>query len=65
MKPIDPTEISGFMDGELDPDREKEIRNAMTENESLRREYEKLISFDAEVNYLRLKAKAFMKADLD
>jgi len=48
MKPIDPTEISGFMDGELDSEREKEIRQAMTEDASLRLEYEKLSRLDAE-----------------
>ena len=47
MKPIDPTEISMMIDGELDPEREKIVCQAITEDESLRREYENLISLDS------------------
>jgi len=51
MKPIDPIEISRMIDGELNPEREKEIHSALTEDESLRREYENLISLDSALKF--------------
>jgi|GEM_PF-1097445 len=49
MKPIDPTEISAFLDGELSPEDAERVRHAIAEDSSLRCEYEKLVALDAEL----------------
>ena len=53
MKPIDPMELSALLDGELSPERADQVRRAIAEDESLRREYEELAALDAD-----LKARA-------
>jgi hypothetical protein len=46
MKPISPEEISALFDGELMPDRTEEVRQAMAEDERLRRIYEQMAETD-------------------
>jgi anti-sigma factor RsiW len=48
MKPIDPAEISGLLDGELSPARADEVRQAIAENAALRQLHDTLVSLDLE-----------------
>jgi anti-sigma factor RsiW len=48
MNPVDPIEISGLIDGELSADRSQAVRNAIEEDDSLRREFEQLSAFHEE-----------------
>ncbi len=49
MKPIDRTEISAMLDGELSPQRADLVRRALAEDDALRREYEQLAALDADL----------------
>jgi anti-sigma factor RsiW len=42
MKPVDPAEVSALLDGELSPNRAKEVRCAIAEDSELRRVHEEL-----------------------
>ena len=42
MKPVDPAEISALLDGELSPERTKQVRRAIAENSELRCVFENL-----------------------
>jgi len=57
MKPIDRTEISALLDGELSPQRADLVRRALAEDDALRREYEQLAALDAD---LKAHAQAMM-----
>ena len=46
MKPIEPTELSGYLDGELEPDRLREVEAALARDSSLRADYEALANAD-------------------
>jgi anti-sigma factor RsiW len=46
MKPIEPTELSGYLDGELAPDRLREVEAALARDSSLRADYEVLANAD-------------------
>ncbi len=48
MKPIDPEELSAFLDGELPPPRAEAVRRALEEDPALREEYETLVALDSE-----------------
>lgn len=48
MKPIDPAEISGLLDGELSPARADEVRQAIAENSALRQLHDSLVALDVE-----------------
>lgn len=47
MKPIDPAEFSAYLDGELDPQRARELEEAMQRDSALRAEFERLGALDA------------------
>ena len=47
MKPIDPAELSGLLDGELAPEREAEVRRALASDPKLAAEFERLRGFDS------------------
>lgn len=47
MKPVDPAELSGLMDGELTPQRAAEVRRAIAQDESLRQTYQQMTALDA------------------
>lgn len=47
MKPIDAAELSGLMDGELDPNRAAEVRKAIEEDPALQQEWARLSQLDA------------------
>jgi anti-sigma factor RsiW len=49
MKPIDPAEVSALVDGELPPDRAKEVRLAIADDQSLHRVYRELLAMDADL----------------
>ncbi len=57
MKPIDRTEISAMLDGELSPERADLVRRALAEDDALRREYEQLAALHAD---LKAHAQAVM-----
>ena len=59
MKPVERMELSALMDGELSPERADQVRRAIAQDESLRREYEELAALDAD---LRARAQAAMFA---
>ncbi|MHC4407178.1 MAG: anti-sigma factor [Planctomycetota bacterium] len=42
MKPVDPAELSAFLDGELSPERAEQVRCAIAEDSELRRVFEEL-----------------------
>jgi hypothetical protein len=46
MKPVSREEISAIFDGELTPDRAKEVRHAIVENEQLRRIHDQMAETD-------------------
>lgn len=46
MQPIDPAELSAFLDGELPAERAQEVRDALASDPSLRQAYEKLAALD-------------------
>ncbi len=48
MKPIDPSEISTLLDGELSKEREEQVRRAIAEDPVLQREYELLAGLHTE-----------------
>jgi anti-sigma factor RsiW len=48
MRPIDPAELSGYLDGELPAARAEEVRVALARDPVLRQSYEQLIALDAE-----------------
>lgn len=48
MQPIDPAELSAYLDGELSGERAQEIRAALEKDPALRRSFEALASMDAE-----------------
>ena len=45
-RPVEPHELSGLLDGELDAQRAAEVRRAMEENAELRAEYDRLCMLD-------------------
>ena len=47
MRPIEPAELSAFIDGELDAERTSEVRAALASDEALRARYESLAHADA------------------
>ncbi|HEY6456849.1 MAG TPA: hypothetical protein VIY90_16360 [Steroidobacteraceae bacterium] len=47
MKPIDPVELSGFIDGEMTEERSQEIRQLAANTQSLREELESLSRTDS------------------
>jgi len=49
MRPIDPAEISALIDGELPPERAREVRRAIAQEASLRRVYEQLVRLDTDL----------------
>lgn len=46
MNPVDPIELSGYMDGELDPARALEVASALDLDQRLQAEFELLASLD-------------------
>ena len=48
MRPIDPAELSALLDGELSVERAGQVRRAIAEDETLRREYEEIAALDVE-----------------
>jgi anti-sigma factor RsiW len=48
MRPIDPAELSAYLDGELSEERAAEIRLALSRDASLRQSYERLAALDAD-----------------
>ena len=46
MKPIEPAELSAYMDGELDPARAREVETALESSPALRGELNRLVSAD-------------------
>ena len=42
MKPVDPTEVSALLDGELSPERAEQVRCAIAEDSELRRVFDEL-----------------------
>jgi anti-sigma factor RsiW len=48
MLPIDPAELSAFLDGELSASRAEEVRAALVRDPVLRRSYELLVARDAD-----------------
>ena len=46
MKPIEPAELSAYMDGELDPARAQEVEAALESSPALRSEFNRLVSAD-------------------
>ncbi len=46
MQPIDPAELSAFLDGELPLTRADEVRAALAEDPILRQSYEQLLALD-------------------
>ena len=48
MKPIEPFELSGYLDGELEPDRVRELEAVLARDPALRAEYEALANADRE-----------------
>jgi anti-sigma factor RsiW len=48
MLPIDPAELSAFLDGELSAARADEVRAALAQDPLLRRSYEQLVALDAD-----------------
>ena len=48
MTPLDPAELSAFLDGELPPARAREIEALLAEDAGLRAEYEALRQTDAD-----------------
>jgi hypothetical protein len=47
MKPIEPIELSGYLDGELEPDRVREIEAVLARDPALRADYEALANADS------------------
>jgi anti-sigma factor RsiW len=47
MKPIEPAELSAYLDHELEPSRHREIESALEQDAALRAEFEALASLDA------------------
>ena len=47
MQPIDPAELSAFLDGELSPARAEEVRAALAQDPIMRQSYEQLVALDA------------------
>jgi anti-sigma factor RsiW len=48
MKPIEGIELSGYLDGELEPDRAREVEAALERDPVLRAEFEALAEADKE-----------------
>jgi anti-sigma factor RsiW len=48
MHPIDPAELSAYLDGELPPGRAEEVRTALARDPVLRETYEQLVALDAD-----------------
>jgi anti-sigma factor RsiW len=48
MHPIDPAELSAFLDGELPAERAKEVRAALALDPALHQTYEQLVALDAD-----------------
>jgi anti-sigma factor RsiW len=46
VKPIEPAELSAYMDGELDPARAREVEGALESSPALRAEFNSLVSAD-------------------
>jgi len=46
MKPIEPIELSGYLDGELEPDRVRELEAVLDRDPALRADYEALANAD-------------------
>jgi len=46
VKPIEPAELSAYMDGELDPARAREVETALESSPALRGELNRLVSAD-------------------
>ena len=49
MKPIDPAEISAFLDSELDPERTEEVRQAISCDAVLRQVHDGLLAVDGDL----------------
>jgi hypothetical protein len=64
MKQIDPAEISGLIDGELDPARAAEVREAIEKNPVLRMEFEQLSKLNAACLKAGVQASFQAKVDL-
>lgn len=47
MKPVDPAELSALLDGELSPERSREVEAAIASDPELRAEWEQLRTLDA------------------
>jgi anti-sigma factor RsiW len=52
MRPIEPVELSAFIDGELDAGRAAEVRAALALDAALRERYEALVHADAHLRSL-------------
>jgi len=48
MLPIEPAELSAFLDGELPAGRAEEVRAALAQDPLLRQSYEQLVAFDTD-----------------
>ena len=48
MLPIDPAELSAYLDGELSARRAEEVRAALARDPALRRSYDHLVACDAD-----------------
>ena len=46
MKPIEPAKLSGYLDGELERDRVREVEAALADDPSLRADYQALANAD-------------------
>lgn len=65
MKPIDPAEISAWLDGELPPERAEQVRRAIAEDEALRLEYEAIVALDANLKACAQAAVFHPRVSLD
>jgi anti-sigma factor RsiW len=63
MKPVDPWELSGLLDGELDAARAAEVREAIAADPALRAEFERLSKLDGACQ--RVAAQAAFKPAVD
>ncbi len=48
MQPVDPAELSAYLDGELTPDRAREVAALLATDPDLRSSYDELASTDAD-----------------
>lgn len=57
MKPIASEELSGYLDGELDPQRMQDVERALASDSMLREEFDRLSGLDAQLRAAGLAAR--------